>query len=268
MKTIMKTLVALTCGAALVMAQAKQPRPKSQKEQEALMAVQNAATAPERITAIENVLTKFADTDFKVMLLQMAAATAQQAGDTDKMIVYAERTLESDPKSFSALLMLAQAWATRTKEFDLDKEEKLTRAEKYAKDAIEALKTAEKFRPDITDDQWVAAKKDMNSQAHEALGSVAIVRKKYDVAIAEYKTAVDGASSPDPATLVRLAGAYSISGKYDDALAALDKVLAMPDVHPQVKQVAQAEKTRVTQAKSKGQPAAQPNAVPQVEIKK
>ena len=182
-KNIVRTLLVIGCGAGLVMGQAKQPKPKSQKEVDAIMAIQNATTPDARIEAIENLLTKFADTEFKVMVLQMAAATAQQKGDMDKMIIYAERTLEADPKSFSAMLMLAQGWASRTKEFDLDKEEKLARAEKYAKDALEQMKTAEKFRPDITDEQWAASKKDFGAQAHEALGSVAMVRKKYDVAI-------------------------------------------------------------------------------------
>jgi tetratricopeptide (TPR) repeat protein len=269
MRRIAIALVALTCGAGLMMAQAKQqPKPKSQKEVDAIMAVQNAATPQERLTAIDNLLTKFADTEFKPMVLQMAAGTAQQIGDMDKAIIYAERSLEADPKSFQSMLLLAQAWASRTKEFDLDKEEKLARAEKYAKDAMETLKTAEKPNPAITDEQWAAAKKDLNSQGHEALGSVAMVRKKYDVAIAEYKVAADTASSPDPATLVRLAGAYGQAGQWDQDVATLDKVLAMPDVHPQIKAVATQERARALQAKNGGaKPAAPKPTVPQVEIK-
>ena len=70
--------------------------------------------------------------------------------------------------------------------------------------------------------------------------------------------------------MVRLASAYSLSGKHDDAIAQLDKVLAIPDVHPQIKQVAQAEKVRAVQAKGgAAKPAAPPQSqVPQVEIKK
>jgi len=267
-KTIATVLLAVTCGTGLLMAQAKAPAPKSQKEVDALMAIQNATTPDARLAAIDNLLTKFADTEFKVFALNMAAATAQVKGDTDKMIIYAERTLEVDPKSYAAMLMLAQAWAARTKEFDLDKEEKLARAEKYAKDSLTSLQTAEKFRPDITDEQWAAYKKDSIAQAHEALGSVALTRKKYDVAATEYKIALESASSPDPATMVRLASAYSQSGKHDDALAQLDKVLAIPDVNPQVKQVAQAEKTRIAAAKGSGAKPAAPATVPQVEIKK
>jgi tetratricopeptide (TPR) repeat protein len=266
----MKAALALTCGAGLMMAQAKQPRPKSQKELDAIMAIQNAQTPDDRIAAIEALLTKFADTEFKPMVLDMAAATAQQKGDSDQMIIYAERSLEANPKSYQAMLMLGQAWAQRTKEFDLDKEEKLARAEKYAKDAMDLLPAAEKPRPDISDEQWAGAKKDIEAQCHEILGTIGMTRKKYDVAVAEYKTAAEIASTPDPATLVRLGSALNSAGKYDDAIASLDKAMAMPDVHPQVKQVAMAEKNRAVKLKAQGgaKPAPAAGEVQQIEIKK
>src|SRR5581483_6220611 len=47
-------------------------KPKSQKEVQAITAVQVAATPDDRIKAVENVLTNFADTEFKVPLLQIA----------------------------------------------------------------------------------------------------------------------------------------------------------------------------------------------------
>ena len=93
-----------------------QPKPKSQKEVEALMAIQNATDPDARIAAVENLLTKFADTDFKSFALMMAAASAQQKNDFEKMVIYGERTLEADPKNFQAMLMLAGGIAQRTRE--------------------------------------------------------------------------------------------------------------------------------------------------------
>ena len=115
-------------------------------------------TPDARIAAAENLLTKFADTEFKAIALQVAAASAQQKNDFEKMVVYAERTLEADPKNYPAMLMLANGIAQRTREFDLDKEEKLGRAEKYANSAMELVKAATKPRPDIPDADWEAAK--------------------------------------------------------------------------------------------------------------
>lgn len=247
---IVKIGIAVVCAAAAI-AQVKQPKPKSNKEVEAIMAVQNATDAKTRIAAIENVLTKYSDTEFKPQLLLMGALTYQQIGDTENMMVWAERTLDADPKNYQAMLMLGQAYASRTKEFDLDKEDKLKKAEDYANKATDALKTAEKPNAQITDQQWEDAKKQLTSQAYEIKGTVALVRKNYDAAITEYKNAVNASTPPDPATLVRLAAAYDQAGQPDAALPLLEKVMNTPDAHPQVKSVAQAERVRAMQLKQK-----------------
>src|SRR5436853_1771588 len=181
------------------------------------------------------------------------------------MVIYAERTLEADPKHYGAMLMLARAISQRTREFDLDREEKLTRAEKYARNAMEILKDAPKPNAQVTDEQWAQGKKEYMAQAHEALGFAATARKNYDTAITELKLAIEDV--PDPIAMVRLAQAYNQAGKPDDALALLDKVMAIADLHPSIRQFAQAEKVRATQAKTGGaKPAGA--ATPQVEIKK
>ncbi|MBM3747480.1 MAG: tetratricopeptide repeat protein [Acidobacteria bacterium] len=249
---------------------AKQPQPKSQEEAEAVMAIFNAPDVDSRIKAVETLLTKYADTEFKVVALQVAAATYQQKNDFENMVIYSERTLEADPANYAAMLMLATGIAQRTREFDLDREEKLARVEKYARGAQEALKTAIKPNPNLTDEQWEGAKKDFDAQAHEALALGAMARKKYDVAIAEFKTALEAGSSPDPATMVRLGAVYNMAGQYDNAVAILDKVMAQADVHPQIKQFAQAERARAIQAKGAAKPAAPAAtpAPPQAEVKK
>jgi hypothetical protein len=69
--------------------------------------------------------------------------------------------------------------------------------------------------------------------------------------------------------MVRLAAAHNLNNKPDEAIVVLDKVLAQADLHPAIKQFAQAEKTKATQLKSGGKPAAPAApAPPQVEIKK
>ena len=110
-----------------------QPKTKSQAEVDALKAMFGAQTADARIAACENVLTKFADTEFKAVALYFEAASYEQKGDFEHTVVFAERTIEADPKHFQAMLMLAALIAQHTKEFDLDREEKLAQVEKYAK---------------------------------------------------------------------------------------------------------------------------------------
>lgn len=238
--------VMLLAVPALLMAQ----KVKSKKEQDAIMAVQNAQSPDDRIAAVETLVQKFADTEFKSWAFNRAAEAARQKRDTEKAIFYAQQGLAADPKDYEALLLMASELAQHTREFDLDKDEKLGKAEKYANDALALLPTAQKPNPQVTDAQWDGFKKDMMAQAHESLGTSAMVRKKFDVAATEYKTAIDTAADKEPATYVRLANAYSQGGKYDDSIATIDKVLAMPDLNPVVKQVAQSEKDNAIKAKA------------------
>jgi len=251
-------LLALVSGLPGLMAQ-KQPQPKSQKELDAVKAVFEAQTPDARITAAENLLLKYADTEFKSIALYLEAASYEQKNDFEKMVIFAERTIEADPKNYASMLMLAGGIAKRARENDLDLNEKLAQVEKYAKNALDALKDAQKPNPQLPDEQWVATKKDYIASAHEAFALSAMLRKKYDVAISEFKQSIEGAATPDPATMVRLGQAYNLAGKYDDAIAILDKVMAGADVHPQVKQFAQAERVRAIQAKGAG---AKPPAPP------
>jgi tetratricopeptide (TPR) repeat protein len=234
-------------------------KPKSQKEVEALQAVFKTTTADDRIAAAQNVLAKFADTEFKPLMLLTIAQSYQMKGDSDNVIVFSERVLkEGDPKSYEAMLMLAESYAQRTREFDLDKEDKLNKADKYAKDALEALKTAPKPNPQVPDAQWDEVKKENVGRAHQALGLSAMVRKNWDVAIAEFKAATESTDKPDPATQVRLASAYDAAGKYDDALPILDKLMAQSDLNPSIRQFAQAERVRAMQGKGGVKPATPP----------
>ncbi len=249
MKKWMMLAAAAVIGIGAMLAQ-KQPQPKSQKEADAVMAIFNAADADSRITAADNLLKNFADTEFKAVALQVAAASAQEKNDFEKMVFYAEQTLQVDPKNYAAMLMLATGYAQRTREHDLDKEDKLKMAEKYANGAIETVKTAVKPRPDISDADWETAKKDFTAQGMEALGIAAMTRKNYDQAIQQFKAAIDAGGTPEPVTKLRLASAYNQTQKFDEALVLLDGILADANLNPQVRQLAGSEKLKAATGKA------------------
>jgi hypothetical protein len=70
------------------------------------------------------------------------------------------------------------------------------------------------------------------------------------VAATEFKTAYD--LDPQATYEVRLASVYQTAGKNDEAIALCDKVLAEPNLHPAIKQVA----TNIKAAATKAKPAA------------
>lgn len=144
-------------------------KPKSQKEVDALMAIQNAADAESRLAAIESLLTKFADTEFKVVVLEMATETARMKGDAEKTIIYGERVLAADANNIATMAVLAKLIAERTREFDLDKEDKLKQAEAYAKKVLELAPTAKKNNTMMSDEQWAERVKDASSQDRKSV---------------------------------------------------------------------------------------------------
>jgi tetratricopeptide (TPR) repeat protein len=258
MKRAFRNIAALTWAAlAFGFSPLWAQKPKSQKESQAILAVQMAKTPDERVTAIENVLTNFADTEFKVALLQMAVQSEQQKNDYAQTVFYADRLLKADPKNAFALVTLASETARHTRENDLDKDEQLAKVDKWAKDAVEAAKVMPKVRADVPDADWEGFKKDMEAQGYEAMGMADVVRKNYDGAAEKYKQSLATGATPNPATMVRLAQVYMSTGKLDNATFTLDKAINTPNVPDQVKSIAQSMKNDI----AKRRPAA-PAAAP------
>lgn len=241
------------CAAGIIMLATSLVAQKklSRKEAQAFMAIQNAQTADERIAAADKFVTSFADSDLRSTALNLAAQAAQSKGNVPQAISLAQSALDIDAKDYDAMLLISGELARGTHENDLDKEDKLAKSEKLAHDAINAVNSAQKPALfNLTADQWEELKKERVAQAHEDLGLAAMDRKKYDVAIGEFKSAVD-TPNPDPATMVRLAAAYDLAGKPDDGIAELDKVLAVPNLNPVIKNFAASERARAVAAKNK-----------------
>jgi len=247
MKNVFTAAALLAMGIMLCSAQPKPPAPEELK---ALQEIVNSKTVEARVAAVDSFVKGFPKSEYRNFALTMAAEAYETTGNVTKAIIYYQQALEANPMDYNSMLMLAAETARTTREFDLDKEEKLAKAEKYAKDGMALIPTATKPNPQLTDDQWANLKKEDTARGHEALGLIAVARKKYDDAAGEFKLATETSPEPQAATFVRMAGAYTDGGKPDQAIAALDKVLAMPNLPDQIKQVAQAEKTRAEKVKS------------------
>lgn len=239
-------VAALLAASTLAMGQ----KIKSKNEENAVRALLGAQTPDAKIAAAEEIVTKFKDSEWKSIALLQAGQAAQQKGDAAGAINYGNRAIEADAKNYQALLLVSGVLAQGVREFDLDKDEKVTRGTKLANDAIAAVNSAPKPNPNLTDDQWAGIKKDFLAQAHDTLGVMASIQKKYDVAIKEFQTSIQVASTPDPATSIRMAASLTDSGKYDDANSTIDKVLATAGLPDAFKKAATQEKARIEKMKA------------------
>jgi len=230
----------------------KGPHPKSAEENQALLDMFKAQDPDTQIKAAQDILDKFPDTDYKAQVLLVQAQGYHEKKDDPKAIVAGEKSLEADPKSYEALLLLAEIYSRTTRSTDLDMDDRLAKSDKYAHDALTVLATAEKPKPDITDEQWAGVKQGETERAYMSLGLSAILKKKYD----EAKTDLDKAMSlyPDPLDMLYIERAYTAAKRYDDALAWIAKVEANPAPEAaQFKDIAGKDKTRVEALKKQPQ---------------
>ena len=230
--------------------------PKSQAEAQAVNAVIQAQTqsADDMIKAADALVSKFADTVYKAFALELEAEAYEKKVDHAKAIVYAEQALEADPKNFDAMNLLANITAQTTRDTDLDKEEKLTRADKYAHDAIDTLEKDGKppLFANAPDDQWNKNKANAESLSYQALGAVALARKKTDEAVTDFQKGIE--LNPDPVLMIRAGRALLAAKKPDEAIVYFQKVMDSPDAPAQIKSIAQADRVRATQVKGTSAP--------------
>ncbi|HEY4364381.1 MAG TPA: hypothetical protein VGN17_25675 [Bryobacteraceae bacterium] len=235
-------MVAATC----VMAQ----KIKNQNEAKGISEIQKAKSPDEIIAAVDKFVTGFPDSEFKSQALSAAGEAAEGKGDWVKAVSYGRLAIEADAKNFDALLLVAAELAQHTPENALTKEQDLGEAQKDADEAITVIPTVEKPADSkMPDKAFEDFKKDGTARAHAALGMIAGKRKKWDIASKEFQTAVDTETQPDSVIMVRLGNALNEAGKPAEALVVLNKVLAMENLNPAVKNFAASEKNRAEKAK-------------------
>ena len=216
-------LAASLCAAGLL---AQQPNFKSQEEVDAFIAVQSAASVQDRANAGVAFIATYPKSEAVGLAAYMTMLSYQQLNDFESMLLYGDMVLEHNPAPgvmAGTLISLAGAIPTRTREFDLDKEEKLAKAEDYAKRAMGLIPTLAKMDPNMSDDEWLVTRKEFMSQCHEALGGVALKREDFSAAEASFRQSLALSAQPLPFTLYNLAMVLSKQGKNDEAAAEAQK---------------------------------------------
>ncbi len=221
------------------------PAPKSADEQKAVVALMTAQQSNNMdavIAAAEDLLTKYADTDYKELALTLEASAYEAKKNNDRAEVIWNRVLQINPRSVQGNVSVAELILKRTGEKDLDRDEKLAEAQKHLDTVLDIAKNGPKPNPQLSDADWAPMAKALSAQAHNDLATMAVIRagafkddqkKYYEQAVNEYQLAAQ--EDPQPAYQAKLASALLSAGRPADALAMCDKVLATPDLHPTIK---------------------------------
>jgi|SRR5450631_1856316 len=194
-----------------------QPRPKTQAEADAYKAAM-ALTDP---IAMEKAANDFAvaypDSDLSPLLFRTVMRTYQSANNSDKLLEMGQKLLQADPNDPEALVNVAQVITERTRDTDLDKDQRREQAMKYAQHALETVDTD--IPLGLAPEQEALFKSLMRSNAYSVIGLLQFNEGKFDQAAGSFRKSIDAfPQQPDPVTILRLAFALDKQGKYPEAL--------------------------------------------------
>ena len=152
--------------------------------------------------------------------------------------------------------------AERTREGDLDREERYDEAIKYARRALETANTDLTVPANATAQQIESAKRVLLSMAHSAIGMVDLNRKNDGAAVQEFQQSI-ALSTPgqvEPLTYLRLALAQDHLKQYADALVSANKAVESSPANSPVAMLAKQEVDRLS--KLQGSEAPNPSPAP------
>jgi tetratricopeptide (TPR) repeat protein len=206
------------------------PQAKTQAEFDAYK-VAAANTDPAALEkAADDFATKFPDSELRVLLYRNAMHTYQTANKAENMMEMGRKVLKLDPDDPEALVGVAQVLAERTRESDLDKDQRLDEGTKLALHAVETADTDITVPPGTPQDKIDEYKGFLRSTAYYVLGTIQYTREKYSDAEGYFRKSIDAfPSQPDPLAVLRLALSLDKQEKYPEALKFANQAVQMTE---------------------------------------
>ncbi len=227
----------------------KLPQAKSQDEYTAFMAAINKTNPSDAEQAAREFEVKYPQSELLSILYQQVMSKYQQADNADKTVEMGRKAIQYDPDNTAALVMTGTVISERTKETDIDENERLAEAEKDVKHALETIEQNKfKLSPSATPQQVQGFKNQVSFMSYAALGQIELVRKN-DAAAETYlrKALAVQQGSTDALTWLRLSLALDHQNKYADALNAANKAVDNSANNAAVGNLAKLEQSRLRQ---------------------
>ena len=180
----------------------------------------------------------------------------QQANNDAKIREMAQKVLSYDADDPDALLTMAQELADRTRDTDLDRDQRLAEAKK---DAQRALITVDTDVPTAGIDPARLAlyKANARNQAYYVLGTVDYNNKAWADAEGNLKKSIEAyPQQVDPITVFRLSVALDMQNKYPEALKYANQAVDLTKEGTDVGVAARRERDRLKELAGSGAPPA------------
>ncbi|MBZ5546536.1 MAG: hypothetical protein LAO22_01045 [Acidobacteriia bacterium] len=212
--------------------------------------------------ASDDFATKFPDSELRVLLYKNAMRNYQSANNGEKTEAMGRKVLSFDGDDPEALVMVAEVIAEKTRDTDLDRDQRYDEAVKMATKATSTVDTDINAPAGTPQDKLDAYKSLLRSNAYSIVGTIAYKKENYPVAQENLQKSIDAyPSQPDPVVVLRLALSLDKQQKYPEALKVANRAVELTQDNTAIGTPARRERDRLQQLTG-GAPPAQPASQP------
>src|ERR1700690_2084271 len=224
------------------------PQAKTQPEFDAWKAAA-ANTDPAALEkASDDFATKFPDSELRVLLYKNAMRAYQKADNAEKTEATGRKVLSCDADDPEALVIVSEVIAERTRDTDIDRDQRFADATAMSQKALKTIDTALGVPAGTPKDKIDAYKSGLRSQAYSIIGAIDYKKENYTAAQDDLQKAIDAyPSDPAPVDVLRLALALDKQQKYPEALKVADRAGQMTQDNTPIGTPARRERERLQQ---------------------
>ena len=225
------------------------PQTKTQQEYDAWKAAAAVTTDPAAAEkAAEDFAAKFPDSEVRVLLYQNAMRLYQNANNAEKTDAMGRKVLSLDPDHPEALVAVAGVIAERTRDSDIDKDQRFNEATAMARKALQTVDTDISVPQGTPQEKIDVYKAYLRSNAYSILGAIEFKKENYAAAQDDLQKAIDAyPSDPAPVDVLRLALVLDKQGKYPEALKVATRAVEMTQDNTVIGTPARRERDRLQQ---------------------
>ena len=239
------------------------PQAKTQPEFDAYNAAIANKDGPSLEKAADDFAAKYPDSELRVLLYKNVMRLYQNANNAEKTESSGRKILALDGDDPEALVMVAQVIAERTRDSDLDRDQRFDEAIKNAQKATSTVDTDLAVPPNTPQEKVDAYKAGLRSQSYSIIGTIEYKKDNFAAAESDLQKSIDAyPSDPDPVVVLRLALALDKQQKYAEALKVANRAVELTQDNTPIGTPARRERDRLQQLTGNATPAPPANQPP------
>jgi len=223
-----------------------------------------ATVAARTEKAADDFATKFPDSEVRILLYKTAMRNYQAANNAEKTEAMGRKALNLDGDDPESLVTVAEVIAERTRDSDLDRDQRYDEAMKMAQKSLTTVETDISVPAGTPQERIDAFKAGIGSQAYSIMGAIEYNKNNFAAAQDDLQKSLDAfPSQPDPVVVLRLALCLDKQSKYPDALKVANRAVELTQEGTQIGTLARRERDRLQQLTGgTAAPATSPQAQP------